>query len=189
MISRLAVAVVLVPSLALAQDFPDPKPTAAHAVLKKDAGTWDCAVKMYLAGPASDPSEFKGVERSQLVSGGLHLRTVFECQMGDRKFVGHGLAGYDAESEKYLGTWVDNFTSGPVQTEGTYDAEANTMTVLATVREAGRTMKQKQVTKYNADGSKEFTILLTEVDGQKVEFTLMEMTCKRRKATESSSDE
>ena len=47
---------LLIASLALmvfsthlsAQEFPNPKPTDAHKILAKDAGTWDCDVKMFL---------------------------------------------------------------------------------------------------------------------------------------------
>lgn len=174
---------ILATSFAAAQDFPNPKPTEEHAVLKKDAGVWDCAVKMYLGGPTAEPTEFKGVERTRMVSGGLHVVTAFECPMGERTFEGHGVYGYDSSSKKYVGTWVDNFTANPIRSEGVYDAEADTMTVTATVTdEGGNEMTQRQVTTYNADGTKTFTIhLVTEAAGQEIALKLMEMTCTRRK--------
>jgi hypothetical protein len=103
-------AAAYVPTLASAQ--PQPKPGKAHALLARDAGTWDCNIKMFFQGPSGPPAEFKGVEVNKLVSGGLYLQTSFTYPMGGRgAFEGHSLMGYDPRSKKYVGTWVDNFTS------------------------------------------------------------------------------
>ncbi len=90
---------VCISTSALAGDLPHPKPTKAHEFLARDAGKWDCDVKMFFEGPDAPPAAFKGEETNTLVSGDLYLQTAFTCQMGERKFEGHSLLGYDPREE------------------------------------------------------------------------------------------
>jgi hypothetical protein len=160
------------------QDFPNPKPTEAHQVFTQDAGTWDAAIKMFLGGPDAPPTEYKGTETNELVCGGLFLRTAFRGKMGDRDFEGHGLLGYDAKNNEYVGTWVDNFTSTPSALKGKYDAAKKTMTTMVTATtETGEEMTQKQVTTYPDDKTRKFEIFLALPNG---ELKLMEMTLTKR---------
>ncbi|QDU36854.1 hypothetical protein Mal4_11540 [Maioricimonas rarisocia] len=185
--------VMLLVTPAFAQDFPNPQPGDAHEILARDAGTWDCTLRMYLQGPDGEPTEYKGTEVNRLVSGDLYLRTRFTAKMGDRKFEGHGLMGYDPRSEKYTGTWVDNFSVIPSRFSGTYDAESKTLTIYNTVvhDESGAEFKQKQVTVWEDDSHKEFTIyLVVESDGKTQDVKLMEMTAvKKPKAKKTKSVE
>ncbi len=164
-----------------AQELPNPKPGKPHEVFKHDAGTWDSEVKMYFGGPQAPPTKFKGVEKTQLVSGDLYLKTEYTSKMGDRVFEGHGLVGYNSRTEKYEGTWVDNFGSIPTRMhDGTYDAKTKTFTIYNEVlTDDGQTHKQKQVTTYLGEGKKKFEIYLLLGKGQ--DFKFMEMTQTRRK--------
>jgi hypothetical protein len=167
----------------LAQDFPNPKPTDAHKVLAKEAGTWNTVIKMYLQGPTEPATEYKGVETIEMVSGGLFSRTTFKCKMGDRDFEGHGLFGYDPRTKEYTGTWVDSFSTIPTQLKGKHNAENKTLTMHATIVDtnSGQEIKQKQVTKFVDDKTKTFTIfMLMDAGGQEQEIKIMEMTAKKR---------
>jgi hypothetical protein len=169
---------------AQAQDAPMPKPGKPHEVFAKDAGTWDCDVKMYFAGPDMPPSEFKGLEVIELVSGDMYLRSTFTCKMGDAgDFEGHSLMGYDPRTKKYVGTWVDNFTSAPSALEGEYDEAAKTLTIHSSVvDEGGETLNSKQVTTWSDDSSKKFEVfLVVEAGDEKIDVKLMDMTAKKRK--------
>lgn len=165
-------------SLAIAQGFPTPRPTEAHAVLAKEAGTWDGKVKMFFAGPDGPVAEFTAVETNTLVNNGLHVRTEFTMKMGETTFEGHGLTGWDPKSKTYLGTWTDTFTTTPVRSTGTYDAKTKTFTVESSVvDEAGNEVEQLQTTKFTDADTKVFTIFHM-TDGKRMK--LMEMTAKRR---------
>lgn len=170
------------PSL-FAQGFPQPKPGAAHKIFAHDAGTWDCEVKMYMAGPEGPPVTFKGVEKNELVSGDLYLLSEFKAKMGEQDFEGRALMGYNPKSKKYEGTWADSFTSAPSQMTGEFDDESRVMTLLCKVQdESGEEMLQKQVTKYHDDDTKTFTLYLVVDEGGKTsDLKVMEMTAKKRK--------
>ncbi|MFG0334187.1 MAG: DUF1579 family protein [Maioricimonas sp. JB049] len=184
--------VMLLVAPAFAQDFPDPQPEEAHKVLARDAGTWDCTLRMYLQGPDQPPTEYKGKEVNRLVNGDLHLRTRFTAKLGDRRFEGHGLMGYDPRSEKYIGTWVDNFNVIPSNYSGTFDEESKTLTIYSTSVDlnSGAEFKQKQVTVWEDDSHKDFTIyLVVESDGETRDVKLMEMTAvKQPEKKEAKSD-
>ncbi|REJ94001.1 MAG: DUF1579 domain-containing protein [Planctomycetota bacterium] len=179
----IALTALVVSSQASAQELPNPQPTEAHKVLAAEEGTWDAAVKMYFQGPTEPATEYEGVEVCKMVSGGLYSQSTFTCQMGDTEFEGHGLMGYDSRTKEYTGVWVDNFNTVPMPMNGTYDKEANSLTVHTTVvdENTGIELKQKQITTFVDDDTRTFVIyLLVEAGGETQEIKLMEMTSKRR---------
>jgi hypothetical protein len=176
----LAIVVLSVPLYA--QELPNPQPGEAHKVLAKDAGTWDAEIKMYMQGPDGPPTTYTGVETNELVSGGLFSRSVFKARMGDRDYEGHGLNGYDGNSKEYVSLWADSLNGAPSVVKGTYDPAKKELTSLTTVKDpAGQELKQKMVTRYVDDRTREFRIFLVlDLGGQTQELKLMEMTLKKR---------
>jgi hypothetical protein len=170
---------------------PAPNRQPAHDLFAKEAGTWDCDVKMYLKGPTAAPSEFKGVEVNTLVSGGLYVQTSFKFKMGAREFEGHSLVGYDPRSKTYVGTWVDNFTSIPRQIKSEYNEAAKTLTTRSTVVDgAGKEIQNKEVVTWLDNGKKKLEIfMIIDSAGKQTEVILMESTAtKRAKANEQSAN-
>lgn len=163
---------------ASAQDFPNPQPAEAHKLFAEDAGTWDATIKMFLAGPDAPPTEYKGVETSETVCGGLFAKTSFKAKMGEHDFEGHGLTGYDPATKEYVGTWVDSFSMTPTPMKGKYDAEKKTLTVKLTVPTGdGGTIEMKQVTTRLDQDTKKFENFLM-IDGN--ETKVMEIVSKKR---------
>ncbi len=174
-------AAVCISTFANAQDLR--KPGEAHQLFARDAGTWDCDVKMFHKGPKGPPTKSKGVEVNQLVCGGLYMQTSFTFQDRDRKFEGHSLMGYDPRSKKYVGTWVDNFTSVPSQIKGVYNKKAKTLTVHSVVVDgSGNEIKSKQITTWLDESRKKLEIfMVVEVGDKAIDIKLMEMMAKKRK--------
>jgi hypothetical protein len=167
----------------IAQEFPTPQPDETHKVLAREEGTWDAQVKLYAQGPGQPPIESKGVERVELVAGGLFTRSEFRCTFGDREFTGYGLVGYDPRVKKYVGTWVDSFSSVPTSMEGTFDPQTDTMTTISKlyVPDAQLELTQKQITKFVDDNTRTFEIfLVTGTADQPQDVKLMDMTLKKR---------
>ncbi|MCH7688437.1 MAG: DUF1579 family protein, partial [Planctomycetes bacterium] len=137
----------------------------------------------FFKGPQGPPTESKGVEVNKLVSGDLYLQRSFTYLMRDRRFEGHSLMGYDPRSKKYVGTWVDNFSSIPSQFTAEYDEKAKTLTVHRTaVDGSGKQLETRQVTTWLDDSNKKFEIfLIVEAGGKKIDIKLMEATAKKRK--------
>lgn len=165
-----------------AHTFQIPKPAEAHQVLTNEAGVWDTDVKLFFQGPNQPPVVYKGAETSEMVSAGLYLKMSARGKLGDQEFEGHGLLGYDARTKEYIGTWVDNLTSTPTQTRGTYDAERKTLTLFSAVVDgAGREIQQKQVTHFVDDKTKTVTtFMLIDAESKKIEIKLMEITARKK---------
>ena len=54
--------------------------------------------------------ESKGIEKNELLKGGLWLISRFEGEVVGTPFTGIGTFGYDPAEKKYVGTWVDTMT-------------------------------------------------------------------------------
>lgn len=99
------------------------KPGPEHGLLHMMAGKWDAEVHM----EGSEPE--KGTSVSRVALNGLWLETEYEGQMMGSAFVGHDRVGYDTFRKVYVGSWIDNWSSYMVTTEGTYDAASRTLTM------------------------------------------------------------
>ena len=93
-----ALAVVAVSLLALAlpalaQMPPLPTPGPEHEMLKKDVGTWDATVEMFMA-PGAPPEVSKGTDTVTMM-GGFWQLAEFKSEMMGQPFEGRGAMGYD----------------------------------------------------------------------------------------------
>jgi len=169
-VSLLALAVP-----ALAQMPPMPQPGPEHELLKKDVGTWDATVEMFMA-PGAPPSVSKGTETLTMM-GGFWLLSEFKAEMMGQPFEGRGTTGYDPGRKKYVGTWVDSMTPGYYTVEGTYDAARKMLTeVMEGPDPSGAVAKTKATTEWTGADGRVFTMYAP--DGKTV---AMRITYKRRK--------
>lgn len=164
-----------------AQDeaFPVPKPTKEHDRLRKEAGSWDATVKSWMA-PNTEPMVSKGTETGRMLAGGLWLVQDFRGEFGGREFRGHGQMGYDTNKKKYVGTWIDSFSTSILVLEGEYD-EAKQETVFVGEMPdpaTGQMIKFRNVGKLIGNDTRVFAMYVPGPDGK--EFKTMEIEYKRR---------
>lgn len=174
-LATLAVCLLVFAVPALAQMPPMPEPGPEHEMLKKDVGTWDATVEMFMA-PGAPPSVSKGTEVVTML-GGFWQITEFKSEMMGQPFEGRGATGYDPAQKKFVGTWVDSMTPAYYTLEGTYDAAKKTMTAFMEGPDpSGQVVKTKSVTEWTDADTRVFTMYAP--DGQSVS---MRITYKRRK--------
>ena len=150
-----------------------PAPGPEHALLKKMEGTWIAAIDM-------GGQQSTGTMTSKMELGGLWLVTKFEGEFGGMKFQGRGLDTYDEGKKKYLSVWVDSMGTKPMLSEGTYDKEKKTLTMLGeSTGPDGNPAKFKMVTKHINDDHLEFTMFMLTPDGQ--EQKMMTTQYRRKK--------
>jgi hypothetical protein len=143
---------------ASAQEMELPRPTPEHGLLKKDLGTWDATIKVWM-GPG-DPVESKGVETNTML-GDLWLISAFEGEVGGLPFKGHGQYGYDPLKRRFVITWVDTFTTSPTILEGTHDEKSGELTLTGeTTGPDGTKAQMKNVSKHNPDGTRVTTFYM-----------------------------
>lgn len=156
--------VSLFASLASAQDgkaAPDemqmqmPKPTKAHAVLKKEVGNWEADVQVWMS-PTGEPTKTKGKETVKMM-GDFWTISHFEFEFMGQPAFGHGVFGYDPNTKKYIGTWHDSMSPWPSRMTGTYDESKKTMTYMMNGKDiAGKDQKSKIIISYPDDKTKTF---------------------------------
>jgi hypothetical protein len=148
-----------------------------HEVFEKDVGTWDAEV-VVRPSPGAAEQRSRGVMTSERVCGGKWLMTHFKNETSG--FEGHGLYGFDTQKLQYTGTWVDDQRTFLAVGQGTWDEEARTMTYRYEVELPGRTLKWREITFRQDEGTHLFRSMFTGPDG--VEFEMMTVTYRRRPA-------
>jgi hypothetical protein len=175
-----AIGLVLVSSLTIAQEGPPPmlKAGPEHELLKGDVGVWDATVEAMTA-PGQPMATSKGVETNTLV-GGVWLITDFKSEMMGAPFEGHGVTGWDPAKKKYVGTWVDTMAPGIGHGESTYDAATKTVTgTMEGMDASGAVQKSKSKVVYSDPDTRVFTISAPGPDGK--DMTVLKISYKRRK--------
>lgn len=107
-----------------------------HKLLGTLAGTWKYAVQMWEA-PNTPPQKSAGTAVRKAIMGGRYYMADFkgamkmpgaDGKMKDMTFLGHSIEGYDNTKQKFVASWVDNFGTGVMMLEGTYDPATKSFT-------------------------------------------------------------
>lgn len=96
-------------------------PGAPHAALALAAGSYDVRLKSWHE-PGGEPVEEAGTATRQMILGGRVLVESMDATMMGAPFTGHGMSGYDNVSGKFWSTWMDNFSTGVMVSDGTCNA-------------------------------------------------------------------
>jgi hypothetical protein len=146
-----------------------------HEWLARDAGTW--AAKCTLHGPTGD-IEFTGIERVSVDCGGLWVFSQFEGDLFGAPFKGRGVTGYDPETKKVLGAWVDSQTTTIARFEGEIRGEELVMTTEGRDPETGERYPERHV--QTRQGADQRTLKMYALRGGQ-EHLLMEVAYTRTK--------
>jgi hypothetical protein len=164
-----------------AQGMEPPKPGAEHKALAARAGTWDAVIEM--VGEDGKVQTTKGVSEMKVACGGLWLIDDFTADMMGMKFEGHGSTGYDPAKGKYVGTWIDSWSTGVMAMEGTYDAAKKQLTMIGTgTGPDGKPMKHRMVTTDKDANTSVFEMYGDMGDGKETKFMTITYTRRAPKA-------
>ncbi len=158
-----------------AQAMPEVKPGPEHAMLAKDAGSWDATVTSYETTP---PTVTKATSTRRMV-GDLWLVEDFVGSMGGKPFLGHGVMGFDQNKKKFVGVWVDSMLSSLTTSEGSYDTATKKMTCAAKMVMMGQESTSTLVTEYKDADNETLTMTMLGADGK--QMNSMKIEYKRKK--------
>jgi hypothetical protein len=134
---------------------------------KGDVGTWNCEIRMF-GDPSGKPDVSKGSETISML-GGMWMISHFKGEMMGMSFEGSSQMGFNPETKKYTGTWVDSMSPYAMTTEGTWDEKTQTLTQTGTGKDAsGNEAKMKMTSVYNKDGSRLFSMFMPMPDGKEM---------------------
>ncbi len=152
-------------------------PTAGpeYDIFKNDVGQWDVEITNYANGT---PEVTKGTESNRML-GDFWLIGNFKGKMLGLEFQGHSSTGYDAETKKYVGTWVDSLSPGMMHMKGDYDKKNETLTLVGMAPGMDGNPAKHRLTTVYKDGKRVMTMYIT-LKGQK-ESKFMQMVYTKKK--------
>ena len=153
----------------------------SREVFQRHAGTWDSAFAKFMFGPNDTPIHTKGVETNKVLEGGLWLVMDQRYEYPGGVYEGWGMFGYDPQKNKYIGSWVDTTNSHLNSSEGMYDEDTHTLTLIADGVDptTGRLSQVKQVITHTDPDTKVFSVYKRDGDGNDIK--LLEVEAHRRK--------
>lgn len=173
-------ALLVAPRIAAQQAPPLPKPTKAHEWLKQLVGDWEAESELSM-GPGTEPLKAKSTEKCRMQSdfwmiaegnsetSGMNAKSVFTL-------------GYNAQKQKYVGSWIDSLTDHLWSYEGTLDDAGKVLTLDTegpNLMNPGKTCKFREVIVLKGPDEKTFTSSILGDDGKW--FTFVKSTYKRKK--------
>ena len=169
-LTMMVALILLVATPLPAQEF-GVKPGPEHAFLKEAEGVWDATAK-------SMGNESKGELHCKMALNGLWLLEHYKGATAGKAFEGRGATSYDPAKKKFVNVWIDSMVPSPMISEGTYDKEKKTMTLLGDMpMPDGKSMKSSITIAYKDANTK--VLSLKGNKGGK-EFEMVEITYRRR---------
>ena len=165
------VSLVLLATAPLAAQEFQVKPGPEHAFLKQAEGVWDATAK-------SGGNTSKGELHCKMALNGLWLLEHYKGKAAGKEFEGRGATSYDPAKKKFVNVWIDSMVPSPMLSEGTYDKEKKTMTLVGKMPTPdGKSMKSTITITYK-DANTKVLSLKGDMDGKELE--MVEITYKRR---------
>jgi Protein of unknown function (DUF1579) len=103
------------------------KPGPAHKALDALVGDWNIDGRCWMA-PDGAPTENKGSAKVRWILGDRFVQEDFSGEFMGKPFHGIGVTGYDNMKKKYVGSWVDDMSTGLFISEGATDADGKVFT-------------------------------------------------------------
>lgn len=103
-------------------------PGSQHQMLASGAGSWSGKSQMWMA-PGMPAMESANTCTVTPVMDGRYVKTEFSGDMpGMGPFTGFGINGFDNVSKKFVGTWIDNMSTGIMSGTGEASADGKVIT-------------------------------------------------------------
>jgi hypothetical protein len=153
-------------------------PGDIHKMLAKSAGTWTCAVTMWMA-PGAQPMNSTTEAKNEMILGGRYLQQTNTGSFMGQPFTGVSTTGYDNAKKIFVNTWIDNMGTGIMFLTGTWDATSNTVTFTGSMADpsSGKDIAVKETLKIVDDNHEEMA-MYTTAGGH--EFKNMEIKMVRK---------
>lgn len=104
-------------------------PGKMHEQLAKSVGTWVGKSQMWMGPTAAEPARGECTQTITSVMDGRYITGDMTGELpGMGPFKGFGITGFDNVSQKFVGSWIDNHSSGIMQGVGELSTDGKTMT-------------------------------------------------------------
>lgn len=158
-----------------------PAPQKEHEWLQQFVGEWESESEASM-GPGQPAMKCKGTTRSRML-GGFWMVSEAKAEMLGTTVNAVQTIGYDPQSEKYIGTWVDSMMNYMWRYEGTVDETGKILTLEAegpNFMDEGKTAKFRDAYEFKSKDHIVATSSMLDEDGKWVTF--MTGNVRRKKA-------
>lgn len=155
-------------------------PNEMHKMLAAGDGKWDGEEMTWMAADAPATGPHKITAEYKMIMGGRYQEEIVKGDMMGMPFEGRSWTGYDNARKKFISTWVDNFGTGMMQTEGTWDEASKSITMTGKMMDPakGKETEMRQVIKFPDDKHQIIEMYCTGKDGK--EFKNMEIKLTKK---------
>lgn len=145
------------------------QPGPEHAWLAKSVGTWKLKVSMWMD-PSQPPEVSESTSEKTMAMGGRYLIEKIKGMSMGMPFEGMGTTAFDKVDKKFHGTWIDNFGTGFMVSEGTCDAAFKLCTYTATMNDpmSGQALKARMEEVHTDGDHYSFEMYSPGPDGKEV---------------------
>lgn len=156
-------------------------PGEPHAMLAKSVGEWTSVNTMWMS-PDAPPSVTQGFCLNKMILGGRYLISENKGDYNGMPFEGIATTAYDNAKKVFVNTWIDNFGTGVMTSEGTYDSTTKTITSKGTMIDpmTGKNMNFRETFASPDDNTQILEMFVPSPDG-KSEFKTMNIVYTRKK--------
>lgn len=152
-------------------------PGEMHKMMERSVGEWTADITMWMD-PTQPPTKSEGVSVVESILGGRYFQTKHTGDFMGMQMNGIELSGYDNAKKKFFSTWIDNFGTGIMYLEGTYDAASKTIHLSGTsVDPMGNEVKVREIITLIDEDNTMFEMFMGEGDQ---EFKSMEIKFTRK---------
>lgn len=144
------------------------------------AGTWTTTTKFSPA-PGAPVQESTGMAENKMILGGRFLQTTHHGDFGGMPFEGTGVAGYDRYLNRYVETWVDNFGTMVLVSDGACDGTGKLRTVIARFVDPMTKKPTTMRSVYRVQDADHYVLEMYTQSGTDPEFKVMEIAHTRKK--------
>lgn len=127
-------------------------PGNVHQMIAKSDGNWNEDITMWMT-PGAPPTKSKSTCVNTMILGGRYQQSIHKGNMMGMPFEGVGLLGYDNAKKIFVSTWIDNFGTGMMYMEGTWDNASKSITFKGSTVDpsTGKDMNVREVMKFIDD--------------------------------------
>ncbi|PWT70929.1 MAG: hypothetical protein C5B59_19155 [Bacteroidetes bacterium] len=153
-------------------------PGDVHQMMAKSAGTWTGNITMWM-NPNAQPTTMTCDAKTEMILGGRYLQAKNTGNMMGMPFEGIGVTGFDNAKKVFVSTWIDNFGTGIMYMEGTWDPATKTINFTGKMVDptTGKDVPVRETLQFIDDNTQLFEMFLT---GQGKEFKTMQIKYTRK---------
>ena len=159
-------------------------PNENHKLLESLVGNWTYTVTMKMQ-PDAPTQQSSGTNINKMIMGGRFLQQEVSGSMDmggkSQPFNGFGLIGYDNMAQEFKGIWIDDMTTGMMNSVGHYDAKTKIITDKGTfscLMTGQKNAPFRSELKFIDNDNYGYAMYMMDKDGK--EYKSMEILYKRK---------